>query len=547
MASYPLLDQIETPADLRRLPREQLPGLCEELRAFIPATTAGKAGHIRSSLAVTELTVALHYQLRTPEDILIWDVGHQAYVHKVLTGRKKDFHLNRQPDGPSGFTRREESPYDPFGAGHSSTALSALAGFAQADRARGHARKRVAVVGDGALNGGMAYEALNFMGQEGYDVCLVLNDNQSSIDPNVGALQQKDSYQDWFEALGFSYRPCPAADVESICQALEALPSVGPQVLHVRSEKPALAAQAAVSSTGEEAPTFQAAFAKATERALAQNSRLQVISPAMLSGAGLSAAAQRFSDRVWDVGIAEQHAVTMAAGMAAAGAPVLCHLYSTFAQRAFDQIVHDVVLQGLPVVFALDRAGLVGADGPTHHGLFDVGMLQTLPAIQIWAPSHPAALEALLPQALALEKPVAIRYPKDHGRQPTVPFAGLRPHFWQRGQESCILSVGSLAPLAQAAVAGTGAAHLHFPVLKPFPEAELEQLLKPFSRWLLLEELPEQGGVYGSLLKLSRQLNPRECSRAGLPDRFLAHGPRDYLLAQSGLSLEELQDWLGKP
>jgi 1-deoxy-D-xylulose-5-phosphate synthase len=173
-------------------------------------------------------------------------------------------------------------------------------------------------------------------------------------------------------------------------------------------------------------------------------------------------------------------------------------------------------------------------------------MLQTLPAIQIWAPSHPAALEALLPQALALEKPVAIRYPKDHGRQPTVPFTGLRPHFWQRGQESCILSVGSLAPLAQAAVAGTGAAHLHLPVLKPFPEAELEQLLKPFSRWLLLEELPEQGGVYGSLLKLSRQLNPRECSRAGLPDRFLAHGPRDYLLAQNGLSLEELQDWLGR-
>ena len=546
MASYPLLDQIETPADLRRLPQEKLPALCEELRTFIPATTAEKTGHIRSSLAVTELTVALHYQLNTPDDILIWDVGHQAYVHKVLTGRKKHFHLNRQPGGPSGFTRREESPYDPFGAGHSSTALSALAGFAQADRARGRARKRVAVVGDGALNGGMAYEALNFMGQEGYHAWLVLNDNQSSIDPNVGALQLKQSYRDWFEALGFSYHSCPAAEVESLCRALEALPTRGPQVLHLRSKKPVLGGSAGGASSGKEALTFQAAFATAAERALDQNPRLQVLSPAMLSGGGLSAAAQRFPDRVRDVGIAEQHAVTMAAGMAAAGAPVLCHLYSTFAQRAFDQIVHDVVLQGLPVVFALDRAGLVGADGPTHHGIFDVGMLQSLPGIQIWAPAHPAALEAMLPQALALEKPVAIRYPKDQGGQSAVPFAGLQPHFWQQGQRSCVLSVGSMAPLAQAAVAGTGAAHLHLPVLKPFPEAELERLLQPFSRWLLLEELPAQGGIYSALLKISRPLNPRECRRAGLPDRFLGHGPRDYLLAQSGLSIGEVQAWLEK-
>lgn len=543
MATFPLLDQIDTPADLRRLGREKLPALCAELRAFVPATTSGKAGHIRSSLAVTELTVALHYCLQTPEDVLIWDVGHQAYVHKVLTGRKHIFSLNRQPDGPSGFTRRAESSYDPFGAGHSSTALSALAGFAQADRAQGRQRRRVAVVGDGALTGGMAYEALNFMGQAGYGVWLILNDNHSSIDDNVGALQQKNAYRQWFEALGFQYHTGPGHDPESLCEALQALPQEGPQVLHITTEKPPLEAPsfAASAPAGD---SFQEAFARAAARALEQNSTLHIISPAMLSGAGLLAAAERFPQRVLDVGIAEQHAVTMAAGIAASGLPVICHLYSTFAQRAYDQIVHDVVLQGLPVVFALDRAGLVGADGPTHHGVFDVGMLRTLPQVEVWAPAHPAALEAMLPQALALGKPVALRYPRDQGRSPEVPYGGLQPHFWQEGKESCVLSVGSMAPLAQEAVAGTQVAHLHLPVLKPFPEVELEGLLKPFSRWLLLEELPEAGGVYGALLALSRRLEPAECSRAGLPDRFVEHGSREYLLAQNGLSLAALQKWV---
>lgn len=528
-----LLEHIEYPEDLRSLAPEQLPELCAELRSYLRASTDVKEEHIRSSLGVTELSTILHYRWDTPRDILIWDVGHQAYIHKLLTGRKALFKTNRQPGGLSGFTRREESRYDPFGAGHSSTAISALAGFAAVVQPGCHGRRCLAVVGDGALTGGMSFEALNYIGEQGYTCTVVLNDNRSSIDTNVGALQQNRQYGKWAESLGFTYFHTPQGNN---CPALledskKVRDTSGPVFWHVETQKP----DPRKSDSGSAALSFQDVFGEATGELLSRHSNLQVLSPAMLSGANLGAARQRFPRRVFDVGIAEQHAVTMAAGMAAAGAKVICHLYSTFAQRAMDQIIHDVALQELPVILALDRAGLVGADGPTHHGAFDVSLLAAVPGMHIWAPAHGEALRNMLERAVELGRPVAIRYPKAHclEKGPEELKSPLQPQWWRREGKGCVISSGSLAGAAQEAAEGQDWAHLHLPVLKPFPEGEVRELLRPFSRILTVEESSFAAGLGSQMCKLlasSVQLN-----NLHLPDRFVEHGPRSYLLAQLGL------------
>ena len=414
---------------LRALPVEELPAACARVRRFALSQTREKAGHLAASLGVAELTVALHYVLNTPEDVLLWDVGHQAYLHKIITDRAGTFATQRKPGGLSGFPKREESPFDAFGAGHSSTALSAALGFWRADAATGRRRQRVAVVGDGALTGGMSFEALNDGGGAGADVLLILNDNGLSIEPTVGALARGGAlaYRRFFESLGWTYWDARLAETSSFpnsgipvdgndCPAVvaalrAALSQPGPRVLHVRTHRPDPAEWGAPEKPAP-AAAFQSLFADALLAAAAADDRVVALTAAMAPGAGLDRFRAVHPDRTVDVGIAEQHAVTTAAALAAAGRKPVVSLYSTFFQRAVDQWIHDVALQNLPVVLCLDRAGWVGEDGPTHHGVFDVALLRSIPNTTVYAPRNGATLARMLHRALDSGTPTVLRYPR---------------------------------------------------------------------------------------------------------------------------------------
>ena len=414
---------------LRALPVEELPAACARVRRFALSQTREKAGHLAASLGAAELTVALHYVLNTPEDVLLWDVGHQAYLHKIITDRAGTFATQRKPGGLSGFPKREESPFDAFGAGHSSTALSAALGFWRADAATGRRRQRVAVVGDGALTGGMSFEALNDGGGAGADVLLILNDNGLSIEPTVGALARGGAlaYRRFFESLGWTYWDARLAETSSFpnsgipvdgndCPAVvaalrAALSQPGPRVLHVRTHRPD-PAEWGTPEKPAPAAAFQSLFADALLAAAAADNRVVALTAAMAPGAGLDRFRAVHPDRTVDVGIAEQHAVTTAAALAAAGRKPVVSLYSTFFQRAVDQWIHDVALQNLPVVLCLDRAGWVGEDGPTHHGVFDVALLRSIPNTTVYAPRNGATLARMLHRALDSGTPTVLRYPR---------------------------------------------------------------------------------------------------------------------------------------
>ena len=414
---------------LRALPVEELPAACARVRRFALSQTREKAGHLAASVGAAELTVALHYVLNTPEDVLLWDVGHQAYLHKIITDRAGTFATQRKPGGLSGFPKREESPFDAFGAGHSSTALSAALGFWRADAATGRRRQRVAVVGDGALTGGMSFEALNDGGGTGADVLLILNDNGLSIEPTVGALARGGAlaYRRFFESLGWTYWDARLAETSSFpnfgipvdgndCPAVvaalrAALSQPGPRVLHVRTHRPDPAEWGAPEKPAP-AAAFQSLFADALLAAAAADDRVVALTAAMAPGAGLDRFRAVHPDRTVDVGIAEQHAVTTAAALAAAGRKPVVSLYSTFFQRAVDQWIHDVALQNLPVVLCLDRAGWVGEDGPTHHGVFDVALLRSIPNTTVYAPRNGATLARMLHRALDSGTPTVLRYPR---------------------------------------------------------------------------------------------------------------------------------------
>ena len=419
---------------LRALPVEELPAACARVRRFALSQTREKAGHLAASLGAAELTVALHYVLNTPEDVLLWDVGHQAYLHKIITDRAGTFATQRKPGGLSGFPKREESPFDAFGAGHSSTALSAALGFWRADAATGRRRQRVAVVGDGALTGGMSFEALNDGGGTGADVLLILNDNGLSIEPTVGALARGGAlaYRRFFESLGWTYWDARLAETSSFpnsgipvdgndCPAVvaalrAALSQPGPRVLHVRTHRPDPAEWGAPEKPAP-AAAFQSLFADALLAAAAADNRVVALTAAMAPGAGLDRFRAVHPDRTVDVGIAEQHAVTTAAALAAAGRKPVVSLYSTFFQRAVDQWIHDVALQNLPVVLCLDRAGWVGEDGPTHHGVFDVALLRSIPNTTVYAPRNGATLARMLHRALDSGTPTVLRYPRGFAPQ----------------------------------------------------------------------------------------------------------------------------------
>jgi len=577
MASHPF-KEIQTPEQLRLLPPEELQAFAETLRQEIIHTLARGEGHLGSSLGTVELTVALHYCFNTPEDILVWDVGHQAYGHKMLTGRRKEFEHLRQRHGISGFPKREESTYDPFGAGHAGTALSAVLGMALS--ASNNKRQHIAVVGDASIANGMAFEALNHLGTTKANVLIVLNDNSMGIDPSVGALKnyfdrvkkEKSSSTNFFQSLNLDYQgPLDGHDLHALLKAFEKQNNnTGPRILHVVTTKgkglpSAEKEQVRYHAPGKFDPVtgklnpkqnhkkikFQEVFGQSLLRLAQQNKKIVAITPAMPTGSGLVDLMNVLPEQCIDVGIAEQHAVTLAAGMATQGKIPFCIIYSTFLQRAYDQIIHDVALQKLPVVFCIDRAGVVGHDGPTHHGLFDLSFLSCIPNLYIAAPRDAAALQNLLYTAqLGIEAPLAIRYPRGYSEVETLSF-DFQKSAWgkmeqlKKGSQIAVLSLGTMAKTVAAALdtlhESEAFAHYDLCFAKPLDEEMLQHIFKTYSAVMIVEEGVKHGGVGSAILEFSsRHQYSLPIQLEGVEDVFVPHGNASELLVEIGLDASTL-------
>lgn len=577
MASHPF-KEIQTPEQLRSLPPEELQAFAETLRQEIIHTLARGEGHLGSSLGTVELTVALHYCFNTPEDILVWDVGHQAYGHKMLTGRRKEFEHLRQRHGMSGFPKREESTYDPFGTGHAGTALSAVLGMALS--ASNNKRQHIAVVGDASIANGMAFEALNHLGTTKANVLIVLNDNSMGIDPSVGALKnyfdrvkkEKSSSTNFFQSLNLDYQgPLDGHDLHALLKAFEKQKnSSGPRILHIVTTKgkglpSAEKEQVRYHAPGKFDPVtgklnpkqnhkkikFQEVFGQSLLRLAQQNKKIVAITPAMPTGSGLVDFMNVLPEQCIDVGIAEQHAVTLAAGMATQGKIPFCVIYSTFLQRAYDQIIHDVALQKLPVVFCIDRAGIVGHDGPTHHGLFDLSFLSCIPNLHIAAPRDAAALQNLLYTAqLGIEVPLAIRYPRGYSEVETLSF-DFQKSAWgkieqlKKGSQIAILSLGTMAKTVAAALdtlqESEAFAHYDLCFAKPLDEETLQHIFKTYSAVMIVEEGVKHGGVGSAILEFSsRHQYSLPIQLEGVEDVFVPHGNALELLVEIGLDASTL-------
>lgn len=559
-----LLEHINSPSDLRALNQEDLPQLAKELREFIIDIVATKEGHLGASLGVVELTIALHYVYNTPEDLLVWDVGHQAYGHKILTGRKSIFHTNRQLHGISGFPKRDESVYDTFGVGHSSTSISAALGMAIASQLKGDHKHHVAIIGDASIASGMAFEGLNHAGVTDADLLVILNDNAIGIDPSVGALKQyltnvkkgTEKQDNIFEALNFDYTgPIDGHDLRGIIKELNRLKTVkGPKFLHVITTKGKGLRQAEEnqviyhapgkfdSTTGELAirsastlTKFQDVFGLTIVELAKQNPKIVGITPAMPTGSSLKYMMDQMPDRAFDVGIAEQHAVTLSAGMATQGMMVFCNIYSTFLQRAYDQVIHDVALQNLPVIFCLDRAGLVGEDGATHHGVFDLAYLRCIPNLIISAPRNETELRNIMYTAqLGLQHPIAIRYPRGYGAIPDwkQPFKKLeigKGELLTEGNDVAILTIGFIAENAKEAISNLSAknkvAHYDMRFVKPLDETLLHEIFKKFAYIITIEDGTIKGGFGSAILEFAAEHNYfLPIKTLGVPDSFMEHG-----------------------
>jgi 1-deoxy-D-xylulose-5-phosphate synthase len=606
---YPLLAGLEGPAPLRDMDAEQLEALAGEMRRAIIDTVSRTGGHLGSSLGTVELSIALHAELQSPRDRILWDVGHQAYGHKLLTGRLGDFPTLRQYEGMSGFLRREESEHDVMGAGHASTSISYATGLAEAMRVSGRRDRRiVAVIGDGAMTGGMAYEAMNHAGHLGSPITVVLNDNGMSISQNVGAVAgalQKARLDPMltkvrneierglglipgmhdlgsslsnatkalfvpgqlFEAMGFAYMgPIDGHDIRAMRRAMQlTADSDRPVLLHVHTDKgrgygPAEEDGEAMHGSGPFAvesgrapkpaasgpPTYTEVFGTALVREAEADPRVVGITAAMLKGTGMNHMLGRFPERTYDVGIAEQHGVVFAGGLAIAGYRPVCAIYSTFLQRAFDPIVHDIALQGLPVVFAIDRGGLVGDDGPTHHGVFDIAYLRPIPGMVLMAPMDEAELVHMLRTALALDGPSAIRYPRGAGTGVALP---ARPEALQVGRGE-VLAEGSRVALVgygygvQVALDAAGIVSEALGVrptvvnarfAKPLDVELLEDLARTHEVVVTIEDHVLDGG-FGSAVREAIGGMDARLAHIGIPDRFIQHGRRDLLLAEAGVT-----------
>lgn len=623
MNPSPLLDLIDSPQDLRRLDKKQLPRLADELRAFLLESVGQTGGHFASNLGAVELTIALHYVYDTPEDKLVWDVGHQSYPHKILTGRKNQMHTMRQYGGLAGFPKRSESEYDAFGVGHSSTSIGAALGMAAADKLLGSDRRSVAIIGDGAMTAGQAFEALNCAGDMDVDLLVVLNDNEMSISPNVGALPkylasnvvrdmhgllstvkaqtgkvldkipgamefaQKVEHKiktlaeeaehakqslSLFENFGFRYTgPVDGHNVENLVDVLKDLRSrKGPQLLHVITKKgngyklaendpvkyhavANLPKESAAQMPSEKEPkpaakpTYTQVFGKWLCDRAAADSRLVAITPAMREGSGLVEFEQRFPDRYFDVGIAEQHAVTFAGGLACEGMKPVVAIYSTFLQRAYDQLVHDIALQNLPVLFAVDRAGIVGADGPTHAGLYDLSFLRCVPNMIVAAPSDENECRLLLSTCYQADAPAAVRYPRGTGTGAPVS-DGMetveigKGIIRREGEKTAFIAFGSMVAPALAVAEKLNATVADMRFVKPIDEELIVRLARSHDRIVTLEENAEQGGAGGAVLEvLAKHGICKPVLLLGVADTVTGHGDPKKLLDDLGLSAEAVE------
>ena len=614
----PMLSKIAIPADLRsQFQPEELQGVADELRQFIVDVVSEKGGHFGASLGVVELTVALHYVFNTPEDQIVWDVGHQAYGHKILTGRRERFHTNRQYGGVSGFPKRSESEYDTFGVGHSSTSISAALGMAVGSRLNNDKdRQHIAIIGDGAMTAGLAFEGLNHGGSEDTNMLVILNDNCMSIDPNVGALKDyltdittshtynkvKDEVWDLlgriskfgpnaqaiaqkvenaikaavlkqsnlFESLNFRYfGPVDGHDVEYLTKVLADLKDIpGPKLLHVVTRKGAGYAPAEEGSatkwhapglfnkeTGEllgggdnkpKPPKFQDVFGHSIIELAKQDRRIVGVTPAMPSGCSLKFMMEEMPDRAFDVGIAEQHAVTFSAGMATRGMIPFCNIYSSFMQRAYDQVIHDVAIQNLHVVFCLDRGGLVGADGPTHHGAYDLAYMRCIPNLTVSAPMDEQELRNLMFTASEKQSgPFVIRYPRGNGsmidwRTPFEEIPIGQGRRLRQGEDLAILSIGAIGTQAAQAAEelskqGVQAAHYDMRFVKPLDTMLLHEVFTKFKKVITLEDGCVQGGMGSAVTEWAMENGyAAQVIRLGVPDRYIEHGTQSELYAECG-------------
>jgi 1-deoxy-D-xylulose-5-phosphate synthase len=618
----PLLKLIDSPADLRQLRKEQLSQLCDELRQYIIDVVSVHGGHFAASLGVVELTVALHYIYDTPYDQLVWDVGHQAYGHKILTGRRDNFHTNRKYKGLSGFPKRSESEYDAFGVGHSSTSISAALGMALAAKQKGENRKTIAVIGDGAMTAGQAFEAMNHAGVSDTDILIILNDNCMSIDPNVGALKEyltdittsptynkvKDDIwkalgklpvganfsreiaskiehsikgfinksSNLFEALKLRYfGPIDGHNISKLVDILNDLQDIpGPKILHVVTVKGKGYALAEKDQTkwhapglfdkitGEiytktytvpQPPKYQDVFGHTILELAEQNEKIWGITPAMPSGSSLKFMMEKMPHRAIDVGICEQHAVTLSAGLATQGMKVFCNIYSSFMQRAYDQVVHDVAIQNLPVIFCLDRAGLVGEDGPTHHGAYDIAYMRCIPNMVVFAPMNEIELRNIMYTAQLDEfsHPIAIRYPRGNGviadwRKPFEKIEIGTGRKLKDGEEVAILSLGHAGNFATRAIRelvteGIHPAHYDMRFVKPLDEKLLHEVFSKYSKIITVEDGTIVGGFGSAVLEfMARHGYSAKVKMLGIPDKVVEHGSPAELHRECGYDAEAI-------
>lgn len=578
-----LLTHIESPADLKKLSLDELPKLAQELREFIIDIVSTKEGHLGASLGVVELTIALHYVFNTPVDKLIWDVGHQAYGHKILTGRKEIFETNRQLGGISGFPKRSESKYDDFGTGHSSTAISAILGMAMASKLQKDFNKQhIAVVGDASIASGMAFEGLNHLGVTDVNALIILNDNAIGIDPSVGALKKyltnvklgtaKD--ENIFECLNLNYSgPIDGHDLKALVAELERLKDVdGPKLLHIITTKGKGLKQAEedqvvyhapgkfdkitgerLKKTGQvQPPKYQDVFGHTIVELAKKNEKIVGITPAMPSGSSLKFMMDQMPERAFDVGIAEQHAVTLSAGMATQGLVPFCNIYSTFLQRAYDQVIHDVALQKLPVVFCLDRAGLVGQDGPTHHGVFDLAYLRCIPNLIVAAPMDEMELRNIMYTAQkGLDGPIAIRYARGRGTNiewkndfNAIDIGTAR--CLKKGTKIAILTIGhmgnGISELIETLDTPDAVGHYDMRFVKPLDKDLLRSIFNSYQHIVTVEDGTKMGGFGSAVLEFANDEGlTKPIEIFGIPDQFVEQGtiPETHQLA--GIDFDTIQ------
>ena len=615
--TYRFLDKVDSPKDIKSFSIEELRELCAEIRHYMIECCSVNPGHLGSSLGAVELMVGLHYVYDAPQDKLVFDVGHQAYAHKIITGRREAFMQNRMKNGISGFPKRSESEYDAFGAGHSSTSISAALGFAEAAKQQGLPHKAVALIGDGSLTGGLALEGLNNAGASKADMLVILNDNNISIDKNIGGLHEyllkittdprynKAKKRIWdrlgdgwlrkvvqkfvattkshlvsnsgghlFQAMGFRYfGPIDGNDIAQVVETLKKLKEVnGPLLLHAMTKKGKGYAPAESDQTTWHAPgifdpetglrqkskkgesRYQDVFGEVLLELARSNDKVVGITPAMASGCGMNLLAKEMPDRFYDVGIEEEHAVTFSAGLAAGGMKPFCNIYSSFSHRAFDQIFHDVALQELPVVLCLDRSGIVGEDGATHHGCYDMAVYRTLPGTVIAAPKEETELKNMMYTAsLATEGPFIIRYPRGYGEGTDWKMSGFevmepgRGELLMEGSEIAVVAAGPSANRAVEAAmrikeeTGWNPAIYNIRYIKPLDTAMMEEIVTGFGKVITVEDGCIMGGLYGAVSEyVSSKENPIPVKAVGIPDRYIAQGTQEELKEECGLTSEEM-------